>query len=150
MSDNPLPTTRDMKMTTATETIERVKTTAFDPAEYLDTPEAQAELLNDALATGDRAYILDALGIIARAKGMTELARQTGVKRGTLYHAFGSDGNPTFDTMMSVFEALGLRMAVTTAQARVAEAEHQATASRRIVDAVRRKSKSKAKGAKAA
>lgn len=106
-------------MTTAT--IERVQTTPFDPAEYLDTPEAQAELLNDALATGDRAYILDALGIIARAKGMTELARETGVKRATLYNALGKNGNPTFDTMMAVFEALGLRMAVTTAAASVAE-----------------------------
>jgi probable addiction module antidote protein len=124
-----------------TETTEGIKTTAFDPAEYLDTPEAQAELLNDALETGDRAYILDALGIIARAKGMTELARETGVKRATLYNALGSGGNPTFDTMMSVFDALGLRLAVSSARARVAEADHQAGASRRIVQAVKRKAK---------
>ena len=53
----------------------------FDPAEYLTSPAAIAEFMSDALETGDAGYIAKALGVVARAKGMTELARETGLSR---------------------------------------------------------------------
>jgi probable addiction module antidote protein len=62
------------------------KTEPFDAARYLTTAEAQAELLNDALATGSAAYVAQALGVIARAHGMTEVAREAGVTREALYN----------------------------------------------------------------
>ena len=55
--------------------------TVFDPAEFIDTPEAQAELLDDALASGDAAYVAQALGVVARARGMTGVARDAGLSR---------------------------------------------------------------------
>ena len=60
-------------------------TKPFDAAKYLTSPEAQSALLNDALATGNAAYIANALGTIARARGMTEVAREAGVTREALY-----------------------------------------------------------------
>ncbi|MCB2051788.1 MAG: putative addiction module antidote protein [Novosphingobium sp.] len=84
----------------------------FDPAEYLDTPEHQVMLLEDAFATGDKAYILNAIGIVARARGMTALQKETGLNRATLYAALSEEGNPTFGTMLAVLGALGLRLGV--------------------------------------
>ena len=72
-----------------------VKTTPFDPAEYLDTPDAVAAYLTDALETGDPAFVAAALGVIARARGMTEVAREAGVSRESLYRALSADGNPS-------------------------------------------------------
>ncbi|HET6239097.1 MAG TPA: addiction module antidote protein [Acetobacteraceae bacterium] len=62
-----------------------VKTEAFDAAHYLTSPEAQAELLNDALGSGNAAYVAHAFGVVARARGMTEVAREAGVTREALY-----------------------------------------------------------------
>lgn len=89
-----------------------VKLQDFDPAEYLDTPESQQMLLEDAFETGDRAYILNAMGIVARARGMSGLQKQTGLNRATLYAALSEEGNPTFETMLAVLNALGMKMAV--------------------------------------
>lgn len=89
-----------------------VKLQDFDPAEYLDTAESQQALLEDAFETGDRAYILNAMGIVARARGMSGLQKQTGLNRATLYAALSEEGNPTFETMLAVLNALGLKMAV--------------------------------------
>ena len=97
---------------TATTEKRKVRTAPFDPAKYLDTPESQAELINDALATGDRDYLLDALGIVARARGMGALQKQTGLSRGTLYKALEPGGNPTLGTLLAVLDALGFRVAV--------------------------------------
>ena len=83
------------------------KTSAYDASEFLGSAEAQAELLNDALASGDRAYVAHALGVIAKAVGMTEIARRTGIKRQSLYAALDEGGNPTLDTFFSVLQALG-------------------------------------------
>jgi probable addiction module antidote protein len=63
--------------------------TRFDPAEYLSTPEAIAEFMSDALATGDARYIAKAMGVVARAKGMTKLAREAGLSREQLYRSLG-------------------------------------------------------------
>jgi len=64
-----------------------IKTLPFDPARHLTSPEAQAELLSDAMQTGDAGYIANALGVIARARGMTEVARGAGITREALYRA---------------------------------------------------------------
>lgn len=81
-----------------------------DLATHYDSEEAQAELLNDALATGHAGYIANALGVIARARGMSGLAADTGVKRQQLYRALSEDGNPTLETLTKVISALGFRL----------------------------------------
>jgi probable addiction module antidote protein len=86
------------------------KFTEFDPAEYLSSPEAIAEFVTDALETGDTAYIAKAMGVVARAKGMSELAKETGLSREQLYRSFSEQGNPTLKTMLAVMKALGVDM----------------------------------------
>jgi probable addiction module antidote protein len=86
--------------------------TEFDPAQYLTNPEAIAEFMSDALETGDAAYIAKAMGVVARAKGMTELARETGLSREQLYRSFSEHGNPTLKTLLAVMNALGIEMTV--------------------------------------
>jgi probable addiction module antidote protein len=80
----------------------------YDPAEALASPEAIAVFVADALETGDAAYIAKAMGVVARAKGMTELARETGLSREQLYRSFSEQGNPTLKTMLAVMRALGV------------------------------------------
>ena len=84
----------------------RTKTTPFDPAQYLTDPEAQAELLNDAFASGDAGYIANALGTIARARGMTSVARGAGVTREALYKALTPTGDPKLTTFVNVLKTL--------------------------------------------
>ena len=84
----------------------------FDAAKYLKDPDDQAELLTDAFASGDAGVIAAAIGIVARARGMTQLANETGIKRQALYRAFSDNGNPTLETVLKVLPALGLRMRV--------------------------------------
>jgi len=91
------------------------KTKPFDPAEYLDTSEGIAAYMTEALESGDPAFVADALGVVARARGMTEVARQAGVSRESLYRALSADGNPEFGTVMRVAQALGLQFTVTAA-----------------------------------
>ncbi|WP_152227731.1 addiction module antidote protein [Pseudomonas sp. SCB32] len=86
--------------------------TEFEPAEYLTNPEAIAEFMTDALETGDAAYIAKAMGVVARAKGMTELARETGLSREQLYRSFSEQGNPTLKTLLAVMKALGIEMTI--------------------------------------
>jgi probable addiction module antidote protein len=88
----------------------KVKTKPFDPAEYLDDKESIAAYMTEVLETGDPAFITDALGVIARASGMTEVAREAGVSRESLYRALSADGNPEFATVLRVIHALGLRL----------------------------------------
>jgi probable addiction module antidote protein/putative addiction module killer protein len=86
------------------------KTEPFDAARYLTSPESQAELLNDALATGDAGYVARALGVIARARGMTEVAREAGVSREALYKALSESGDPRLTTLLGVARALGVTL----------------------------------------
>jgi len=86
----------------------------YDSASHFGEQEAQAELLEDALSSGDARYIAHALGIIARARGMTQLANDTGIKRQALYRALSTSGNPTLETVVRVLNALGLRMKLET------------------------------------
>lgn len=95
-----------------------VKTTPFDPAEYLDTQEAMAEYMSAALESGDPAVIADALGVVARAKGMTQIAKESGLGRESLYKALSATGNPEFGTIMRVVGALGLKLVAAPADPR--------------------------------
>jgi probable addiction module antidote protein len=92
-----------------------IETLPFDAAQYIDTPEAQAELLSDAFETGDVAYIAAALGVIARAKGMTQVAKDAGVTREALYKALSAEGDPKLSTLLGVVKALGVNLTVTPA-----------------------------------
>jgi probable addiction module antidote protein len=85
-----------------------LKTKPFDASEYIDDAESQAELLSEALSTGDINIITAAIGLVARARGMTELAKDTGLTRGALYAGLKEGGNPTLDTVLKVFKALGV------------------------------------------
>lgn len=85
-----------------------VKLLDYDPAAALDTEEGIAVFLADALETGNAAYIAKAMGVVARAKGMAELARETGLSREQLYRSFSEQGNPTLKTMLAVMQALGV------------------------------------------
>jgi probable addiction module antidote protein len=88
------------------------KTTRYDVAEYLNTPEEMAAYLEACLeeANGDAAFVAKALGNIARAKGMTEVARDAGVSRESLYKALSGERTPNFDTILKVIKALGLEL----------------------------------------
>ena len=87
-----------------------LETTIFDAAEYLDTPESQADLLADAFDSGDATYIAHALGVIARARGMTTVARDAGVTREALYKALSEKGDPKLSTLLGVMRALGVQL----------------------------------------
>lgn len=87
-----------------------MRTTKFDAADYLDSPKAIAAYLDAAMEDGDPAVIAAALGDIARARGMSKLARETGVKREALYRALSPEGNPELATLLKVVSALGLRL----------------------------------------
>lgn len=88
----------------------KLKTKPFDPAEYLDDIESVAAYLSDALESEDPAFIADALGAVARAHGMSDVAREAGVSRESLYRALSTEGNPEFATVLRVLRALGLRL----------------------------------------
>jgi len=91
--------------------------TPYDPAAALETDEAIAVFLSDALETGDAGYIAKALGVIARAKGMTQIARDTGLSREQLYRSFSPGGNPTLKTTLAVMDALGVTLTARQAAA---------------------------------
>ena len=86
------------------------ETTPFDAARYLGTPEAEAVFLRDALETGDAGYIAHALGVIVRARGMSQVARDAGLTREALYKALTKSGNPTLSTLLKVTKALNIRL----------------------------------------
>jgi probable addiction module antidote protein len=87
-----------------------LETFPFDAAESLDSREEQAALLAEAFATGDPAIVTAALGMIARARGIAQVARETGLSREALYKATGPEGNPTLATLMGIMRATGLRL----------------------------------------
>ena len=89
------------------------KTRPWDAAENLETEEDMALYLEAALEDGDPAVVAAALGDIARAKGMSEIARETGLGRESLYKALSPEGNPEFATVLKVIRALGLRLHAT-------------------------------------
>ena len=90
----------------------RTATTRYDVAEHLRTPKEMAAYLEACLeeAHGDAAFIAKALGDIARAKGMTQVARDTGLSRESLYKALSGERSPDFSTVLKVVDALGLTL----------------------------------------
>ena len=90
----------------------KTKTTRYDVAEHLRTPEEMAAYLEACIeeANGDAAFIAKALGDIARAKGMGQVAREAGLSRESLYKALSGERSPTFDTILKVVAALGLKL----------------------------------------
>jgi len=95
-----------------------VKTTGWDVAEHLEHPEAVAAYLDAAMEDGDPSLIAAALGDIARARGMTQIAKETGITREALYRALSPEGHPEFTTVLKVVKAFGLRLSPVPAEGR--------------------------------
>jgi len=93
------------------------KTTRFDAADYLHNEERQVAYIAAALESGDADFVRDALGLGAKARGMTEIAKNAGLNRESLYKALGETGNPEFATVMRIVHALGLTLSARRADA---------------------------------
>jgi probable addiction module antidote protein len=87
-----------------------IKISKFDAANCLKSPQAMADYLSEALATDDAEFICDALDTIARAKGMTQVAKETGLSRESLYKSLSGTTKPEFDTIRKVINSFGLRL----------------------------------------
>lgn len=87
-----------------------VKTTVFDPAKYLDDEQAIADYLTDMLEEGSAGLLAAALGDIARARGMAQIAQDAGMGREALYKALRADAQPRFETIARVCKALGVKL----------------------------------------
>ena len=87
------------------------KLSPYDPADDLRTDEAIAVFMDEAFGTADSAYVAHALGVVARAKGMTQVAKHTGLSREQLYRSLSENGNPTLSTTLAVLDALGIGLA---------------------------------------
>ena len=96
---------------------EKVTTSVWDPAEHLETEADIVAYFEAALEENDPALIASVLGDIARAKGMTQIAKQTGLGRESLYKALSPEGNPEFSTILKVIHALGLHLHATSTKA---------------------------------
>jgi probable addiction module antidote protein len=94
------------------------RTSTYDSAEYLNSRQAVNAYMEEALETNDPAFIAMALGTIARARGMSKVAKKAGLSRESLYKALSTGGNPEFGTIMRVMQALGLKFRVTAMQVR--------------------------------
>ena len=88
----------------------KTRTRLYDAAEYLKTPKDLADYLEAVLEDGDPRVIVHALGNIARARGMSQIARDAGLGRESLYKALSPDGNPEFATVLKVVRALGIKL----------------------------------------
>ncbi len=88
----------------------KITVTDYDFTAALVDDEEIAFFMADALETGDAAYIAKALGVVARAKGMTDVATETGLSREQLYRSFSEDGNPTLKSTLAVMKALGIEL----------------------------------------
>jgi probable addiction module antidote protein len=92
-----------------------LETSPWDSAELLDTPAAVAAYIEAAIEDGDTKLLTHALGVAARAKGMSSIAAQAGVTREALYKALSTEGDPRLSTLVGVLKALGLRLTVEAA-----------------------------------
>ena len=84
----------------------------FDIAEHLETDEDIREFLKETTKIGDTSDLIHALNIASKAKGMTEIAKQAGVSRASLYKSLSDDGNPRFETISKIVNALGCKIAI--------------------------------------
>ncbi len=94
----------------------KIETTRFDSADYLDSAKGIAAYLDAYLEDGTPEEVRRALDTIARSKGMSDLARRSGVSRPGIYKALAEDGNPSFETIRSILSAMGLRLTVEVAE----------------------------------
>jgi probable addiction module antidote protein len=99
------------------------KTAAYDVAEFLETPEEMAAYLEACIqqSDGDAAFIAKALGDLARAKGMTQVARESGLSRESLYKGLSGDRSPSLDTILRVISALGLQLSASVKEGAIVE-----------------------------
>jgi len=88
------------------------KSKPFDAAKYLGSDEAIAEYISEALLSGEIEIIAHAIGVAAKARGMSDIAKQTGLSRESLYKALSGEGHPQFETITRVLQALGLQLRV--------------------------------------
>jgi probable addiction module antidote protein len=95
-----------------------LKTTVYDSSEFLDRDEEIVAYIDAVLEEEDPALLTHALGVIARARGMSQIAKETGLSRESLYRALSSDGNPELATVIKVLKALGVRLSAVPAEAR--------------------------------
>ncbi len=95
----------------------KTKTAPYDSAEYLNSIEAINAYMKEAMKTADPAFIVRAIGAIARARGMSQIAKKAGLSRESLYKALSAEGNPEFSTIIRVMHALGLKFSVTATHA---------------------------------
>jgi probable addiction module antidote protein len=91
-----------------------IETKPYDTADYLDSEAAVAAYLDAVFEDGDPSLVSHALGVAARARGMSRIARETGLSRESLYRALSAQGNPELGTVLRVMKALGLRLSATT------------------------------------
>lgn len=91
----------------------KITTRKWDTSEYLDSPEMVREYLKAAFEEGDSELILEAIGNVAKARGMSEIANKTGLSRQNLYKALSPGASPKFDTIQHVVSALGCKLSVT-------------------------------------
>jgi probable addiction module antidote protein len=90
----------------------KIKTSPYNPLDYLESEEEIKEYLNNAFMDDDPQIFLIALGHLAQKKGMAEVARKTGLNRESLYKSMSGDGNPKFSTISKVAKALGCKLAI--------------------------------------
>lgn len=89
-----------------------IETVPFDAADHLKTEQDQVDFIADALQEGDPAYVAHALGIVARARGMADVAKGAGITREALYRALSATGDPKLSTVLGVTKALGIKLTV--------------------------------------
>jgi probable addiction module antidote protein len=94
----------------------KTKTRPYVTSEYLESEEDMVAYLEAVLEEGDTLLIVQALGNIAKARGMTQIAKESGLRRESLYKAFSPEGNPEFATVLKVIRALGMRIQVASAK----------------------------------
>ena len=90
----------------------KITTKKWDASEYLDTPEMIHEYLKVAFEEGDSELLMIAIGNVAKAKGMSEIAKETNLSRQNLYKALSANSSPKFETVKKVIEALGCKLAI--------------------------------------
>ena len=100
----------------------------FDAAAVLDSDEAIAEYMAAAFETEEVAFIADAVGVVARARGMSDIARESGLSREQLYRSFSVSGNPTLKSMLAVMKALSMKV---TAEALTSTARNKPTTTKK-------------------
>ncbi len=93
----------------------KIKLFPYDSAEYLTDDESISIYMDEAFKTGDLAFIAHALGVVARARGMSKVAEQSGLSRESLYKTLSTEGNPEFATILRLLPALNLKLSISTA-----------------------------------